>query len=122
MPHRRVFLLGKKELHFLERNEPQAFTMPRRNMGAPLARSGRGQLLQLRPRQPARLSQRRGELLLADGLQEVADRLRVECVDRILVVCRGKNDRRRFLERIQVPRGLDTVHSRHAHVEQYDIG
>src|SRR5581483_1063050 len=41
---------------------------------------------------------------------------------RVLIVGGGEDDRRRLIERVQMARGLEAVHARHAHVQQQDVG
>ena len=75
---------------------------------------------ELRRTQPGRLLQRLLEALAADGLQKVTDGLRIERLERVLVVRRREHDRRRVLEGSQMPCDLDARHARHADVEQHD--
>ena len=99
VPHRRVLLLGEKILHVLDRNEPQPFAMARGDVGtALLAAGGRRDLLQLWPGEPSGVLERGGELFLADRLQQIADRLRLESVDRIFIERRREDDGRRLRE------------------------
>ena len=85
------------------------------------ASARRRELLQLRARQAPGARQRRGELLLAHRLQQVAHGVRLEGLDRVLIEGGGEDDRRRLLQHVQVARGLQAVHARHAHVEQHHV-
>ena len=79
-------------------------------------------------RSELRLGEARGvpdrlrELLLAHGLEQVADGLGLEGLDRVLVVGGREDHRGRILEHVEVARDLDAVHARHADVEQHDVG
>jgi hypothetical protein len=83
-------------------------------------RRRRAEPQELRRAEPRRLPKRLLEALAADGLQQIADGLRVERLERVLVVRSREHDRRRVLERAQMSRDLDARHARHADVEQHD--
>src|SRR5579864_1943886 len=89
MAHGRVFLVGEEVLHLLDRDQPQAVAAARRDVTA--ARAGRGKGLELRAGEPSGAAQRCGELLLAHRLEQVADRLRLEGFDRVLIVSGGED-------------------------------
>ena len=55
-------------------------------------------------------------------LEQVADGLRLEGLDRIGVVGGREDDRRGLGQQCHVPRRLQSVHAGHAHVEQHDVG
>jgi hypothetical protein len=61
------------------------------------------------------------ELFLAHGLEQVAHGLGLERLDRVLIVGRGEDHRRRIFERIDVARDLDAGESGHAHIEQHHV-
>jgi hypothetical protein len=56
-----------------------------------------------------------------DRLEQVVDGVDLERLDRVGVVGRGEDHRRRVGHALQVLRDLDAVDARHAHVEQHDI-
>src|SRR3569833_3547022 len=116
MPHRRVFLLGEEKLHLFQRNQSQSLAVPDGNVRAcfsDLLKQGLGE--------PARMSECGGELLLTDGLQEIAYRLRVERLHRVFVERSCEDDRWWLIQRVQVLRGLDAVDTGHSYIQQHDV-
>ena len=63
-----------------------------------------------------------GKALRVHRLQQVIDSLRLEGFQGMLPVGRGKHDGRRLIHRGHVERCFHTIHSRHANIQQYDIG
>jgi hypothetical protein len=120
VPHGGVFLVGEEVLHLLQRDQAQPVAPPCGDVTA--ARAGRGECLQLRTGEAAGTGEGGGELLLAHRFQQVADGVRVEGFDRVLIVGGGEDHRRRLLQHVQVARGLEPVHAGHAHIEQHHIG
>ena len=80
-----------------------------------------GDLLQQGSGEPARLSQCRGELLLADGFQEITHCLRVERLHGVFVERGCEDDRWWLLQHVQVLRGLDAVDAGHSYIQQHDV-
>src|SRR5581483_208327 len=122
VPYGGVFLFSEEELHFFQRNQPQAIAPPRGDVCTALLTAGRRDFLQLGPGQADSARQGRDQLLLANRLQQVTYRVRIECIDGVFVESGGEDDRRRLRQRIQVSRHLDAIHPRHSHVQQYNIG
>jgi hypothetical protein len=58
---------------------------------------------------------------MAHRFEQVAERLRLEGGEGVLVVRRHEDHRGGFLQRAHVPRRLDAVHAGHADVEQYHV-
>ena len=91
-------------------------------MGAALrGRRMLGERRQLRLGETRRPLQSVGESLLAHGLEQVADGLRIEGTQGVFVVRRDENHRWRLLEPAQVLRRLDSIHARHADIHQHDV-
>src|SRR5690606_6215175 len=118
VPRAHVLLVGEEVIHVVDRDAPQL-----------TARAGRNVIAARRAGHPGehgvaearRLLQRALEPLAADGFQHVADRARVERLDRIFVIGRREDHGRGLLELVQVACRLDTADSRHADVEQHDV-
>ena len=88
------------------------------------ARLGRDLLqhVQAERRDRAHARQRVEQAAQPDRLQQVVDRVQFERLQRIGVVGGGEDHRRRVGELLQVLRGFDAIHLRHADVEQHHIG
>ena len=120
--HRHVLLVGEEIVDVRDRNQPQLFAEARADLVAPVLDARRLRDLHEPARRNARrVPQRVRELLLAHGLEQVADRLGLECFDGVLVVGGREDHGRRIFERVDVARDLDAGKARHAHVEQHHV-
>ncbi len=121
--HRHVLLVGGKIQDVGHRHELQLIAEARADLrAAPAELRLFGEASQLRRGHARRVTQGARELLAPDRLQQVADRLRFECLQRVLVVGSREDDGGRLVQRAEMTRRFDAVHARHAHVEQHDVG
>jgi hypothetical protein len=120
--HGGVFLLGEKELHLLDRNQPQALAPAGRDVRAAFVAVGSAYFLELWSCQPSSACESGGQLLLANRFQQVADRMRLERIHGVFVERGREDDGRRLGERVQVASHFDAIHSRHPDIEQHDVG
>src|ERR687897_487280 len=68
------------------------------------------------------LLQRALQSLAAYRLQDISNGARVECLYCVAVIRGRENDAGRPFQRVQVMRRFDAVQTRHADVEQDDVG
>ena len=121
--NRHVLLVRGEVVDVVDRYQPQVLAQPRTDLRP--ATSEPGALRdpeQLRHGETSRLADRLGELLATHGFQQVPDRLGLEGLEGVLVVCGREDHRGWLLEHGEMPRGLDPVHARHADVEQDHVG
>lgn len=118
-----VFLIGAKVKNVPDRNEPEFIARTNGDVLSSRVRTvGLRDIVELRSRQSTCLTQRLFETLFSDWLQEIAYGLCVECLHRILVVCRGEHDGGRGGKGREMTRCLDPAHARHANIQKHDRG
>ncbi len=61
------------------------------------------------------------QAFLAYRFQQVVNRMRFECLQRIVIVGRGKYDGRWLLQQLQVLRRFQAVHAWHANIQQQHV-
>ena len=121
--NRHVLLVRGEVVDVVDRYQPQVLAQPRTDLRPATSEPGAFRdPEQLRHGETSRLADRLGELLAAHGLQQVPDRLGLEGLEGVLVVCGREDHRGWLLEHGEMPRGLDPVHARHADVEQDHVG
>ena len=122
--HDHVFVLGQQVVDFDDRNQHQVAAHARAQVAA-FARRGFVALDHPRAlsrlKRPAR-SMRRAQALDADRLEQVVDRVGIECGQRMFVVGGAEDHGRRVFEFAEVPRRFEPIHARHADVEQDQVG
>ncbi len=120
--HRDVLLIGLEVAHLLDRHQLDPAPRAGADVGAGLALAlllrERGELCAVRAR---RAGERVLEIPGSHRLQQIADRLHVERLDRVLLERGAEDHRRRGLELRQVSGGLQAVHAGHANVHQHDV-
>jgi uncharacterized protein with von Willebrand factor type A (vWA) domain len=80
------------------------------------------QHIQPQRRHASRARQRLEQPPEANRLEQIIDRVHLECFQRISVEGSSKDDCRRLVELLNMLRDLESVHFRHANIEQHDIG
>jgi hypothetical protein len=120
---RHVLLPSGEIAHVLQGDHADPMTDAHADLRAPAAELRLlGEAEQLRGGDTRGVPHRPDQLLASHGLQQVAHRLRLEGLERVLVVGGGEDHRRRLVEGAQVAGRLDAVHARHADVEQHHVG
>src|SRR5882672_3707042 len=118
-----VLLVRAKKADVRDQNQLEVVAHPHRHVLARRERLlRRRELLELRRAQSRRVLERLLEPLAPHRLEQIADGLRLEGLQRVLVVCRGEHDGRRLLERSEMARHLDAGEAGHADIEQHDRG
>jgi len=80
------------------------------------------QLLQHLSRETLGVLESALQALPPDRFQYIADGPCIEGVDRVFIVCGSEHHGGRLLHGIEMMRGFDALHARHADVEQHDVG
>ena len=70
----------------------------------------------LEARQPTRVPQRFCKPFAAHRFEQIIDRVGLEGLQGIVIVSRGKDNRRRLLQCLQMLRGLQAIHTWHANI------
>ena len=122
---RYVLVLGAEKANFPQREKLQIAVQGgadvRTGAGAFAFRRHRLEPGELCPGQRGGTLQRRLQARFADGLEQIVHRVCLYGRQRMTVVGGGEYHRRRTQGGSQVPCHLDTVHPRHADVQQYDV-